>query len=379
MLIFHLVPNLNYGGLQEVVRGLALCQRQAGHSVTIGCWTNKGNHPEAERDLERAGVRIVYLRRAADGKLLYGKRFLFHKLKECLGKGNSDILHVHNPFDYYLYGAIAARVAGGTAIVYTLHATVMFERAATKAAGIRRIKAERIKALFWLAAMLTDGLVSVCAEAETYLRKHFLLPGKRLSVVENGIDMTPFLAVPARYPRDQVVFGAVGRLSFEKNHRLLIEAFALARRKHANIWLRLLGGGPLEPILKQQARSLGVADAVEFCGFSHNVAGFLGALDVFVLPSISEALPLTLLEAIASGLPVIASAVGGIPRVVQTTDSGWLFAPGDVNHLQAAMETAIVSSDRRERGERARQLVAEKYSAERMARDYEQVYRTFLR
>lgn len=371
MRIFHLVPNLNYGGLQEVVRGLALCQRKAGHSVTIGCWTDKSNHPEAERDLEQAGVRVVHLRFATDRRIS-----LFRRLKGHLGAKNADILHVHNPFGYYIYGATAARVAGGTKIVHTLHATLMFER--VKGHNLRReMRLARRKADFWISAMLTDGLVSVCSEVETVLRSKFFLPGHKLFVVENGIDLARFLAVPARCLRDEIVFGAVGRMTSEKNHRALIEAFASARRRHGNIRLRLLGDGPREPELRELVRSLGLDDVVEFRGFSHDVAGFLAGLDVFALPSYSEGLPLTLLEAIASGLPVVATEVGGVPRIVHNTDSGWLCAPENVDALLGAMESAIASSDRRDRGERGRRLV-EQYSAERMARDYERLYQRLL-
>jgi glycosyltransferase involved in cell wall biosynthesis len=374
MHIFHLVPNLDYGGLQEVVRGLALCQLRSGHTLTIGCWTNEGNHPESERELREAGARIVYLRRASDGSLFYDRLSLLSALKGYLGADNADILHVHNPFDYYFYGAIAARVVGGTAIVHTLHATIMFDSRARMAAGAKRLKVERTKAEFWIAAMLTNAQVSVCSEAEAVVRSKFFLPGKRFYVVENGLDLKPFLAVPSRPPRAEIVFGAVGRMSFEKNHRCLIEAFALAHRKEGNIRLRLLGGGPLEPNLKEQVRQLGLDKVVDFCGFSHEVARFLAGLDVFVLPSISEAMPLSLLEAIASGLPVVATAVGGVPRIVRSTGSGWVCQPRDSEALRAALELAIACQDRRKRGEQARQSVVQLYSAERMARDYERIY-----
>jgi glycosyltransferase involved in cell wall biosynthesis len=231
---------------------------------------------------------------------------------------------------------------------------------------------------FWTAAMLTHGLVSVCADSEAYLQGRFFLPGKKLFVVENGINLTPFLAVPPRKPGNEMVFGFVGRMAREKNHRILIEAFALAHRKHSHIRLRLLGDGVLEPTLKEQVHSLGLDEVVEFCGFSHDVAGFLSGLDVFILPSSFEALPLSLIEAIASGLPVVATAVGGVPAVVQNTDSGWLSEPNDAQALLSAMESAITSSDLRARGERARNLVVKYYSAERMASDYERLYQTLV-
>jgi glycosyltransferase involved in cell wall biosynthesis len=369
MRIFHLLPNLNYGGLQKVVRLLAVSQRQSGHSVTIGCWTNTSNHPEAERELERAGAHVVHLRRGTDGGMLSGRRVLLHKLKGHLGARNADILHVHNPFSYYLYGALAARAAGGTKIVNTIHITAMFDHPRFGRRG---------RTLFWTAAILSHGLVSVCSDVDAFLRSRFFLPGTKLFVVDNGIDLAPFLAVPARHLRDDVVFGFAGRMAPEKNHRVLIEAFALLRRKRSNVRLRLLGGGVLEPKLKEQVRNLGLEDVVEFCGFSHDVARFLGSLDVYVLPSDFEGLPLSLLEAIASGLPVVATAVDGVPGIVQNTGSGWLCPPDNADALLASMESAIASLDCRERAERARHLVAERYSADRMNRDYELVYQKIL-
>lgn len=378
MRIFQLVPNLNYGGLQEVVRSLALCQLRSGHSVTIGCWTNASNHPETERELEEAGARIVYLRRAPDGTLFFDRLSLVRTLKSCLGRQNADILHVHNPFDYYMYGAIAARLAGGTAIVQTLHATVMFDLAARRSAGATRLKVAKTKAKFLAGAMLTDKIVSVCPESEVILRSIFTLPSKKLCTIDNGIELAPFLAVPARPLRNEIVFGAVARMSLEKNHRVLIEAFALLRRNHGNIRLRLLGSGPLEQKLREQVKQHDLDDVVEFCGFSHDVCGFYNSLDVFVLASLSEALPLSLLEAIASGLPVVATKVGGMARIVDKTNSGWLCEPQDTAALVAALESAIACSDRKNKGERARHLVVEHYAAERMNRDYDLLYRQLL-
>lgn len=370
MRIFHLVPNLNYGGLQKVVQLLALRQLDIGHSVTIGSWNNENNHPEAERELELAGARIVYLRRGANGKMAHGKKYSLLKLKAYLGAANADILHVHNPFEYYIYGALAARIAGGTKTVNTIHATMMFDHPGFGRKG---------RAQFRVAAALTHGLVSVCAASDAYLRNRFFLPGKKLFVVDNGIDMAAYLAVPDRAPRDEIVFGSAGRMSPEKNHRVLIEAFALVRGKCSNVRLRLLGGGSLEERLKQQVHDLGLEDAVEFCGFSSDVPGFLSSLDIFILSSNFEALPLCLMEAIASGLPVISTAVGGAPSIVNNTESGWLCEPNNAVAMRLAMEQAITAPDLRKRTKRARELVAELYSSERMAADYERVYSDLLR
>jgi glycosyltransferase involved in cell wall biosynthesis len=356
---------MNYGGLQEVVRGLALCQAQTGHSVTIGCWTNLGNHPQIEAELAEAGVKVEYLRRGANDDMIYGRRRLYSKLKSHFGPGRSDVLHIHNPFGYYLYGALAARAAGVTKVLNTVHATAMF--------GHQRF-GKRGRAQFWAAAMLSHRLVSVCDEVEAEVCRTFSIPRAKLAVIENGINLSPFLAVPARTARHEVVFGAVGRMSPEKNHENLIRAFAQVRRKHGNALLRLLGGGPLETRLRELANELGVAGSIDFRGFGHDVPGFLRDLDVFVLPSDSEGLPLSLLEAIASGLPVVATSVGGVPRVVNGTKSGWLSPPANPDSLARAMQEALFSPDRIGRGESARTLVEQKYSAKRMAEDYDRLY-----
>jgi glycosyltransferase involved in cell wall biosynthesis len=365
MRIFHLIPNLNYGGLQRVVQLLVEQQLRAGHSVTIGCWTNASNHPEVECDLQKMGARSVYLRRRDDGGMIYGRKVLLNQLKTRLGPRNADILHIHNPFGYYIYGALAARAAGGTKVVNTIHITAMFDHPNFGRKG---------RAQFWAAAMLSDGIVSVCDDVENYVRRKFFLPGKKFFTVDNGIDFSPYLAVPARCPRDQIVFGFAGRMAPEKNHHVLLKAFALARRKYSNIRLRLLGSGKLEPELRELSRDLELDDVVEFRGFGHDVPGFLADLDVYVLPSLFEALPMSLLEAIASGLPVVATKVGAVPQVVERTNSGWLCAPDSAESLLAGMESAIASSNLRERGELARQRVVQQYSSARMASDYERLY-----
>ena len=369
MRIFHLVPNLNYGGLQKVVELLALHQVRSGHSVTIGCWTFRCNHPEAEAELQAKGVKVVYLRRGEDGAMSHGKRASLNKLKSYLGTGKADILHVHNPFGYLIYGALAARLAGSTKSLVSVHATLMFDHP-----GFGR----RGRTEFWIACLLMDGVVSVCDEVKDFLRKRFWLPSRKMLVVDNGIELSRFLAVADRCPGEEIVFGAAGRMTWEKGHRVLIEAFALVHRHHAAARLRLLGGGGLKDTLMQRARDLGLADVVEFCGFGNDVPGFLSTLDCYVLPSLSEAQPLGLMEAIASGRPVVATSVGGVPKIVQSTNAGWLCEANDPAALATAMEKAIANRHRAELTTRARELAATFYSAQRMAAEYQEVYETLI-
>jgi glycosyltransferase involved in cell wall biosynthesis len=364
MRIAHLVPNLNFGGLQEVARGLVLGLKQRGHDVFVITWSGPSNHPEAEQALIKAGIPIEHLRWSPHTRLTS-----FRHLRRCLKAGNFDIFHVHNPFNYYLYGAVAARLVGVPKVVETLQATAMFDPG-------RLGKWD--KSLFWVAAVLSDRVVSCCAEVEAVLRRRFPLPARKLAVVDNGIDLSRFLAVPPRASRPEVVFGTVGRMTPVKNHRVLVEAFALARRKYSHIRLHLLGGGPLQPELQERVRELDLSHSVQFLGYSDNVPGFLAGLDVYVLCSNSEGLPLSLMEAIAAGLPVVSTEVGGAPGIVRRTDSGWLCPPNNPQALMAAMELAICYPERIERGERARRFAAESYSMALMTSHYEKLYESLL-
>jgi glycosyltransferase involved in cell wall biosynthesis len=359
MRVVHLLGNLNYGGLQQVVTELALKQRQRGHDVMLAHRSGPGNHPELEDELRRNGVTLAQFRQHDDR---FGSPLV--RLTRLLARHEPDLLHTHTPVNYYPFGTVAARLAGVKAIVNTLHSANDLERLGN-----------RDKLLFWGATVfMSDRTVSVCAEVQSALARWFPLPARKLNVIENGIDLSRFLAVERRPPLDHLIFGTVGRMAEVKDHRVMIDAFARAHREHSHIRLRLLGGGPLEPDLRRQAETLRLSDVVQFCGFSHDVPGFLADLDVYVTSSNAEGLPLSLLEAIATGLPVVATDVGGIPGVVRKTQSGWLSPSRNADALATAMLQAIADTTRRERGERARKLVAEGYSAERMAADYERLY-----
>lgn len=362
--VVHLVAHLNYGGVQEVVRSLALEQKARGHDVSILCWEYPGDHPDAEKILNDAGVSVFAARRADDRRLTS-----LRTLRRRLGSRKVDILHIHNPFEYCFYGGVAARLRRRTKVVVTLHATAMFDRFGHKN-----------RMFFVLGALLSHRVVSVCDEIRDVAKHRFRIPARKLAVVENGIDVEPFLQIRRRARGERVAFGSVGRISKVKNQPLLVEAFALVYESNTNIELRLLGGGADEvPALREFAAQRGVGDAVEFREFSTDVAGFLSDIDVFVLPSRSEGLPLSLIEAIAAGLPVIATDVGGVRKVVETTQSGWVCTSNDPQSMMEAMQASLGDPDASQRAERARSIVAQKYVVARMADDYERVYMSLER
>jgi glycosyltransferase involved in cell wall biosynthesis len=360
MRVVQLVDSLDYGGAEQVAAGLAIGLQKRGHSVEIACLRGLGDQPVALPELQSAGVKVVPFHKPEG---IHPPTI--RKLAAWLKSGQTEVLNSHNPLVHH-YAVAAGKMAGVPAILNTLHGTATLELQ------------KWAKALYWLSCLFSDRVVAVCPEVEQVFRGRFRLPHARYTTVDNGVDLSGFLAVRRGARPGPVTLGTVGRLVPVKNHALLIEAFALARREHPDLRLQLLGGGPLENDLRRLADASGVSDAVEFRGFSTDVPGFLAGLDVYVLSSRSEGLPMSLLEAIASGLTVVATEVGGVPGVVAKTGGGWLCSPSDPAAMMRAMDAAIRCPDREARGERARHIAASWYSTSRMASDYENLYKGLL-
>ena len=205
-------------------------------------------------------------------------------------------------------------------------------------------------------------------------------------MIPNGIELGRFHPQPAARERvraelgidaDAWVVGTVGRIAVEKNQTLLL--WAVAPLLGPKTRLIVAGDGPLLPALSEQAAALGVAPFVHLLGPRRDVPDVLNALDAFVLSSNTEGLPLVIPEAMATGLPVVSTSVGGIPTVIDEGQTGFLIAVGDeqalrdrVARLHADPETG------RACGSRARSAAVARFSAERMQRDYLELYERVL-
>lgn len=222
--------------------------------------------------------------------------------------------------------------------------------------------------------------IALSRDLERYLLRDVGIAADKLVQIYNGVDTSCFVAGDARHSATTVVVGTVGRMKAVKNQTLLCQAFvALLERRPdlvGGVRLKLIGDGPL----RQDCADLVVAaqrqDWVEFAGDSAQVAEHMRGLDVFVLPSLAEGISNTILEAMASSLPVIATTVGGNGELVVDGESGSLVASGDSAALSAAIERYVDDAALRARhGAYGRQLVETRYSLPRMLADYDEVYR----
>lgn len=205
------------------------------------------------------------------------------------------------------------------------------------------------------------------------------IPESRIHQVDNGIERyRPSAGDPSRLrsefglaPED-FVFAAVGRHSPEKNLPMLLDRFASLAATCPNVRLLVVGDGPQRAALQDQAKQLGMGEKVRFTGLRNDMHHIYPLIDCLVLPSLSEGMPLVVLEAMAFAIPVVASAVGDIPRLLAQTDCGQLLPPGDAQALELAMRRAAAHPGRRD--DRARNHVCREHTAAAMADRYLAIY-----
>ncbi len=211
---------------------------------------------------------------------------------------------------------------------------------------------------------------------------------ERVSVIHDGVEVPPPATAEKRErarnhwraEASTVLLGCAGFLSEEKGHAKLLAALPKIREKNPNCRLLLAGEGPRRAALEHQGAALGLGESVVFAGFVENLPEFYDAMDVFIFPSLSEGLGTALLLAMAHGLPVVASARGGIPEAVRDGENGLLVADPEPELLADAVLSVIDDPERAQRlGEAARRTVEQQFSAEQMVDNTLAVYEKVCR
>lgn len=363
--IAHVVENLERGGLERVVIDLARAQAAAGHDVQVVCLFREG---QLAPELAAAGVPVTACLKRGGPDLAALRR-----LRERLRAQRTEVLHTHNPAAHY-YGALAARAEGTARLVTTRHGM------GNAPFTIRR------EVLFRLALAGTSAVALVCRRARDNFVRHRIVPASRAVVVPNGIPVEAFgaggeaarLAARRALGVEPGVFlaGIVGRLNPVKDHATLLAAMVPLRAAVPGATLAVIGGGALREALEAQAAALGLGEAVRFLGDRDDVKALLAGLDAFVLSSISEGYSISLLEASAAGLPIVATDVGGNGEIVEDGVTGRLVPSRDAAALADAL--AALGRDAPARlamGEAARRWAREHATIGTMAARYEALYR----
>jgi glycosyltransferase involved in cell wall biosynthesis len=231
---------------------------------------------------------------------------------------------------------------------------------------------------------LVDAIVVNCDFVRRHLEQEERVPTDRIQLCYNGIDLDVFSPLdsprPPDLPRDSFVIGVVCALRPEKGLPTLLQAFARVRHLRAGMKLAIVGDGPMLESLRSESQALGVREDCVFALNTGRVTDWLRAIDIFVLPSLSEALSNALMEAMACGCPVVASNIGGNPELVRNGETGLLFEPGDAASLAAALQTLIENESLRRRlADNGAKFLRDSFSIRASAQRMGEIYAQLLR
>lgn len=368
LLIVHVIHHLVIGGMENGVVNLInrLPRDRFRHAVVC-----IEDYSDFRQRIERDDVEVHALHRSKIGAWR-----LRWRLFSLLRRLRPDIVHTRNLSG--LDALLPARLAGGK----TLHSEHGFDvdnldGRATKPALLRRLHAPLVR-----------RYVTVSRDLSRLMTERWGIAASRVTQIYNGVDTERFrptdprrhdLLPPTLRGTELFVVGAVGRVRPIKDQSTLLRAFAavLARRPEwrARLRLAIVGDGPLLALLKEEAQALGIASMVWFAGARHDVSDLLQAVDLFVLPSLMEGISNTLLEAMATGVPVLATAVGGNVELLDEGVVGATFAVGDAGGLAAMIENYAGNAELCARhGAAARQRAVQRFSLQAMVAKYQDIY-----
>ena len=360
--VMQITHDLAIGGLQQVVVSICRNIDRYRFSVSILCLRAKG---ELASELERMGIPVFLLPQKRYGT----DYFSFLKVAEILRRERTEVIHTHNK-QPFIDGTLGGMIARSRTIVHTDHGRTFPDKR-------RYLFAE------WVMSHFVYKIAVVSDKTGEDLIRYEKIRRQKIITVPNGVDQRLFeewtepeakkreLGISGRYP----ILGIGARLVEVKGIEYLLGAVSKLRERYPLILLIIAGTGPWEGRLKAVARELGIDDHVAFLGVRRDMHELLRAFDLYVLPSLSEGMPLALLEAMAAGCPVVATKVGGVPDVIADGYNGMLVEPRDKDALAKAILGVMEDDEKRNRfRERGRLLYEQRYSATAMTKRYEKLY-----
>ncbi len=366
--ILHIIYSLHRGGAERLIETQVLLGDRQRFEYLVCSITGGGDLVEV---IEGAGARVFLLRKRRRGDLT-----ALSGIARLIDREKVDLLHLHNAPGAF-WGTLASLCARRRApIVRTEHRPWLPRELPGLYRSFHRTLAGRAARI-------------VCVSDYVRASHAASFPGLagRMITIPNGVRLDAFRDLPDprearsrfKLPPDTPIVGTIGRLVPVKNHRLLIDAFARVHAERSDAHLAILGDGPLGGQLATHAADLRLSNDISFVKSSPSAEIFLRCLDVFALSSVSEGMPLTLLEAMAAGVPVAATGVGGISEVIENGTDGYLVPPSSPDLLARVISSLLTHPDEAsEMGRRGRAKVERYYGAERTVRETERIYSELL-
>lgn len=353
--ILIILGTLSMGGGQHMVYELVDNIDKSRFDVTVMCYIGKLGTP-LEKKVEEV-ANIVYLNEN-HGITLASMKHVFAKIREI----NPDLIHAH--LGGMVYAIPWAFLNKKKSLMITAH---------TEPSQAFHKKVEKL--FHWLLKnrKKTTMVVAVSKENHTALMNYFSIDCEVCRYINNGIQLKKFY----RTEHDYYTFINVARQDENKNQIAILECFNELYINNKNIRLLLVGDGPCHSMLVERTKVLGIESAVSFPGMVKDVENYYAVSDAYIQSSFVEAMPLSALEAMAAGLPLISTDVGGMKDI--TCENGLLIPPGNNEALVTAMDTLLYEQEeqRKIREQKSLELV-ENYSSEKMAKEYMKLYDEML-
>ena len=360
--VAHIVQSFDVGGIEKLVVDLITNSKDSRFQYTVFCIDSKGRLASG---LEEKGVEVIELnkRKGVDLSLIF-------RFADELKRRKIEVAHSHNPGPAF-YGGLAARLSGIPVIIYSKH-------------GIKLGARLKDKLLETFSFMLQDHIVAVSEKAFRFMIDKERAPAKKMLLIENGIDLNQFKtgdlkkeAVLSKYdlPQLQYIIGIVARLDRLKDIPTLISAFGMLAKGHPDTSLVVIGDGEERGALEKLVKEIGLVDKVFFLGAQTRIPELLSIFSMFVLSSITESSPISLIEAMAAGLPVVATNVGGNAELIKDGYNGFIVEPKDIVGMRDAMLKIIEDKGlAKSMGEANRKAAFSKYGIENTIKEYESLY-----
>lgn len=376
--ILRVFSRLNVGGPSLHVIHLAVGLEAHGFRtrLVVGCESEReGNLMDLAMERRVDVVTLAGLGREirpfADLRALVGLVRLARRFRP-------HVVHTHTAKAGVL-GRVAARIARVPVVVHTYHGHVLREY-------FGRVTSAVFRAVERVLARLTDGLVTVSQSVKADLVEMAIAPAARIRVIPLGLELEPFtralprgaLRAAAGFPDEAPLVGMVGRLAPVKDVSTFLRAAHLLHARRPEVRFSLVGDGPERARLEAEAGALGLRDAVCFHGWRRDLPAVYGDLDVVVNASRNEGTPVALIEALAAGRPVVATAVGGTPDLLEDGAHGLLVPAQDEAALAAAIEAALDEPVPAVRAAASRAHVVARYGVPRLLSDLTALYRELL-
>jgi glycosyltransferase involved in cell wall biosynthesis len=362
--VLQLISSGGYYGAENMLLNLCASQEKARceNSLLLFYNVHVPNVEFYERARRRGlSVRMVHCKGRADWRAV-------RQIEEYIQEDAVDLVHTHG-YKADLYGYLAAWRCHKP-VVATCHNWV----GGTAALGIYnhldRMALKKFNALAAVSDAVAQRLLA------------FGVPSEKIKTIANGIDVAAFERahpLPLLKAEGSTVVGVVARLDLQKGFEYLLRAARELCKTFPGLKIVIAGEGPDRNRIEEMIQQYGLQSSVVLAGQQSNMPAVYAAMDIFVLPSLNEGLPMTVLEAMAASKPVIATRVGAIPSVIRDGENGLLVAPKDSEALQNAVASLLNDPERRRRlGDQAHTWVSQNYTSEAMALKYREMYEEVL-